>query len=189
MRRALDPAAEYRTYGDYIATVGCGSTRGWRGTFIRYSRDGRPKQQVPVETRVALLTLSDLWVVGLSPSFFAAHIWGATGHPLPRLWPHRWRVALLHALWLWSVACFAVCLWITRRCRLPLTLQAAWAVCGLTFGLAGILVLLASHEFPARLPCHQCSKPRCVHLAICPHCGTPLPGPVQDGTEILAQAS
>jgi len=185
--RIEDRTAWWRTWGDYLVALFPSSPKA--PTLIRYHKDGRlkrrfvvpfvePDEPPPVHTLIA----------GLFPSSVAGDLLLRTGYPLPRWWPRWWRVALLHALALWSVVGFSICLWITRRYRLPPTARALWALCGLTFGLAGILVLLASHEWPARLPCHRCGKPRCVNLATCPHCGAPLPGPERDGTEILAHA-
>jgi hypothetical protein len=48
-----------------------------------------------------------------------------------------------------------------------------WSVCGLLFGPAGLLLLLAVQDWPARVACPKCRKPRVVTREKCEHCGAP----------------
>jgi hypothetical protein len=45
--------------------------------------------------------------------------------------------------------------------------------------------MLALQEWPARIACHGCHKPRLVTSACCEHCGAPHASPAPDGTEIF----
>lgn len=63
--------------------------------------------------------------------------------------------------------------------------QIIWAVVGLPPGLFGVLMLLALHPWPVRVPCPNCGRPRAVDRDKCPHCGAGFPRPARDGTEIF----
>jgi hypothetical protein len=53
------------------------------------------------------------------------------------------------------------------------------------FGPTGLLLMLALQEWPARITCHSCNKPRLVTSACCEHCAAPHAAPGPDGTEIF----
>jgi predicted amidophosphoribosyltransferase len=55
----------------------------------------------------------------------------------------------------------------------------------LLFGPAGLLLMLAVQEWPARITCPDCRKPRAVTRDTCEHCGSPHASPAPDGTEIF----
>jgi hypothetical protein len=62
-----------------------------------------------------------------------------------------------------------------------------WSLCGLLFGWAGLVLLLALQEWPARVACPKCHKPRVVARDTCEHCGAPHAAPAPDGTEIFEE--
>jgi hypothetical protein len=64
----------------------------------------------------------------------------------------------------------------------------AWALCGLLFGPIGLLLMLTLQDWPARIACHSCRKPRLVTSEHCEHCGAAHAAPAPDGTEIFDPA-
>jgi hypothetical protein len=64
-----------------------------------------------------------------------------------------------------------------------------WSLGGLLFGPAGLLLLLAVQEWPARIACRGCGKPRVVTRDTCEHCGAAHALPAVDGTEIFEQTA
>jgi hypothetical protein len=64
-----------------------------------------------------------------------------------------------------------------------------WALCGLAWGPAGLLLLLALQDWPAQIPCPSCRRLRVVTRDLCEHCGARHAPPTADGTEILARAA
>ena len=57
------------------------------------------------------------------------------------------------------------------------------------FGPAGLLLMLAIQQWPARIPCPACGRPRVVDRERCEHCGAPHAAPAQDGTEIFEETA
>ena len=78
-----------------------------------------------------------------------------------------------------------VCLVLTRRHAFSHLRCFGWALCGLLWGPVGLLLLLALQEWPARVPCPKCGKPRVVTRDTCEHCGAAHAVPTPDGTEIF----
>jgi hypothetical protein len=78
-----------------------------------------------------------------------------------------------------------VCYLLTRRHAFARRHCLGWALCGLLWGPIGLLLLLALHEWPARIACPGCGKPRVVTRDRCEHCGAPHVVPAPDGTEIF----
>jgi hypothetical protein len=78
-----------------------------------------------------------------------------------------------------------MCLVLTRRYAFSRLHSIGWGLCGLLWGPLGILLLLALQEWPARIPCPKCGKPRVVIRDECEHCGAPHALPAADGTEIF----
>src|SRR5262249_62425327 len=64
-----------------------------------------------------------------------------------------------------------------------------WSVCGFLFGPVGLLLMLALQEWPARVACPGCGKPRVVTRDTCEHCGAPHAPPAPDGTEVFEEAA
>jgi hypothetical protein len=63
--------------------------------------------------------------------------------------------------------------------------RAGWALCGFLFGWAGLVLMLALWEWPARVGCPACGQPRRVDRDRCGHCGAAHAVPPPDGTEIF----
>lgn len=89
-------------------------------------------------------------------------------------------LALLSAL-LSALGCFLQ----ARRYAFSRAGRVGWALCGLLFGLSGLLLMLALYEWPARVACPKCQKPRVVTRETCEHCGALHTSPAPDGTEIF----
>jgi hypothetical protein len=89
-------------------------------------------------------------------------------------------------LMLFSAALSAgVCFALARRSAFSRLACIGWALCGLLFGFIGLFLMLALHEWPARIVCPKCRKPRVVTRDNCEHCGASHASPIPDGTEIL----
>jgi hypothetical protein len=85
-----------------------------------------------------------------------------------------------------AVASALVCFLLTGRLALSPVRRLGWALGGgLLFGPVGLLLLLALHEWPARICCPRCRKPRVVTRDACEHCGAEHAPPPSDGTEIF----
>jgi hypothetical protein len=84
-----------------------------------------------------------------------------------------------------AVLSVLVCFMLTRRHAFTRAHCFAWSLCGVLFGPAGPLLLLALEDWPARIACPACGKVRVVTLDTCEHCGAPHAVPDRDGTEIL----
>jgi hypothetical protein len=78
-----------------------------------------------------------------------------------------------------------LCFELRRRSAFSRLHCIGWTLCGLLWGPVGLLLLLALQEWPARIPCPKCSKPRVVRRDTCEHCGAPHALPAPDGTEIF----
>jgi hypothetical protein len=78
-----------------------------------------------------------------------------------------------------------ICLVLTRRYAFSRWHCIGWTLCGLLWGLVGLLLLLALQEWPARIACLKCGKLRVVTRDTCEHCGAPHVLPAPDGTEIF----
>jgi hypothetical protein len=84
-----------------------------------------------------------------------------------------------------SLAGAQVCFLLARRYAFSRVRRLGWSLCGLLFGPAGLLLLLALQEWPARIACPRCRKLRVVTRDTCEHCGAPHATPAPDGTEIF----
>jgi hypothetical protein len=82
-----------------------------------------------------------------------------------------------------------VCFLLARRFAFSRAGRVGWSLCGLLWGLAGLLLMLAVHEWPARVACPKCRNLRVVTRDACEHCGAPHAAPTPDGTEVFEQAS
>jgi hypothetical protein len=86
-----------------------------------------------------------------------------------------------------AVACALTCLLLGRRYAFSRGRRIGWLLFGLVWGPLGLLLLLALEEWPARIACPQCRKPRVVTRDTCEHCAAPHAPAATDGTEIFEQ--
>jgi hypothetical protein len=84
-----------------------------------------------------------------------------------------------------GVVCALTCFLLARCYVFSRARCIGWSLCGLLFGPAGVLLMLALQEWPARIACPGCRKPRVVTRAACEHCGAAHAPPAADGTEIF----
>jgi hypothetical protein len=84
-----------------------------------------------------------------------------------------------------AFSCALVCFLLARRHAFSRARCAGWALCGFFFGWVGLLLMLAVQEWPARVACPKCRKPRVVTHDACEHCGAAHAAPAPDGTEIF----
>ena len=88
-----------------------------------------------------------------------------------------------------AVVCAIASLVLARRYAFSLAHCVGWSLCGFLFGPAGLLLMLALHEWPALVTCHHCRKTRVVTRDTCEHCGAAHALPAPDGTEIFETAA
>jgi hypothetical protein len=86
-----------------------------------------------------------------------------------------------------AAACALACFLLARRYAFSRARRAGWALCGLLFGWVGLVLMLALLEWPARVSCPSCRRPRRVDRERCEHCGAPHTLPAPDGTEIFEE--
>jgi hypothetical protein len=94
-------------------------------------------------------------------------------------------VAYQSLILLSALACAALCFLLARRHSFSRAGRVGWGLCGLLFGPAGLLLMLALHQWPARVTCPACRLPRVVTRDACEHCGAPFALPAPDSTEIF----
>ena len=96
------------------------------------------------------------------------------------------------AIW-FTATCFAISsvilaglayLWALRS-AFPRSAAWRWALFVLAFNLGGLVAFRLAADWPVRLKCPACGKPRRVDDPDCPHCGAAWPVPERDGTEIF----
>lgn len=117
-----------------------------------------------------------------------------TGYFLPGAgWDRTADGGLVLAFWglslLSAVACALACFLLARRHSFSRARCAGWSLCGLLCGPAGLLLMLALQEWPARVPCPRCARPRVVTRDTCEHCGAAHAPAARDGTEIFEEAA
>lgn len=81
--------------------------------------------------------------------------------------------------------CSLACFWLARRRAASGRALIVWGLLGLTFGWAGLALMLACQDGPARIPCPRCRKMRIVTRDHCEHCGAAHAAPLADGTEVF----
>jgi hypothetical protein len=84
-----------------------------------------------------------------------------------------------------AVASALGCFLVARRHAYARGHVARWTVVGFLFGWVGFVLMLAIQEWPARVACPSCRKPRVVTREACEHCGASHAVPAPDGTEIF----
>jgi hypothetical protein len=125
-------------------------------------------------TEVALL----LWLLATTQAFIPGLFGDPRGHA-GLVFGHA-------ALMLLSAGvCALVCFLLARRYAFSRARCIGWALCGLVWGPNGLLLMLAVQEWPARIICRSCRKPRVVTRDTCEHCGALHAAPPADGTEIF----
>jgi hypothetical protein len=88
-----------------------------------------------------------------------------------------------------AVTCALVCALLSRRYAFSRARGIGWTLCGFLCGPAGLLLMLAVQEWPARVACPGCGRPRLVTRDACEHCGAPHAVPAPDGTEVFEQTA
>jgi hypothetical protein len=88
-------------------------------------------------------------------------------------------------MFLSSVVCALVCFLPARRHSFSRAACVGWAAIGFLFGWIGVALMLALHEWPARIECPKCRKLRIVTRDACEYCGAAHATPAADGTEIF----
>jgi hypothetical protein len=84
-----------------------------------------------------------------------------------------------------AVVCALACLLAARRHSFSRAAIAGWTLLGFFFGWMGFALMLALHEWPARIACPGCRKLRVVTRDTCEHCAAAHATPAPDGTEIM----
>jgi hypothetical protein len=84
-----------------------------------------------------------------------------------------------------AVVCGLACFLLPRRYAFSRARRIGWALCGLLFGLTGLLLMITLLDWPALIPCSKCRKLRVATRQHCEHCGAAHALPEPDGTEIL----
>lgn len=84
-----------------------------------------------------------------------------------------------------AAACALICFVAARRYAFSRAGCIGWTMVGFFFGWAGLLLMLVLREWPARITCPACRRPRRVDCDRCEHCGSPHAAPTADGTEIF----
>jgi hypothetical protein len=84
-----------------------------------------------------------------------------------------------------ALACALICFLLARCHAFARTHLVGWALVGLLFGPAGLLLMLAVQDWPARVACPACRKPRVVTRDACERCGAAHAPPAPDGTEVF----
>jgi hypothetical protein len=81
------------------------------------------------------------------------------------------------------------CFVLARRSAFSRAGCIGWLLVGFFFGWAGLLLMVAIEEWPARIACPACRRLRVVTRATCEHCGAQHAVPAADGTEIFEPTS
>ena len=84
-----------------------------------------------------------------------------------------------------ALICVPIGWWFALRYKFSRATRFGWAAFLLLSGVPGLLAFLSVHDWPARVPCPNCKKPRAVDLDQCPHCGSEFPAPEKTGIEIF----
>jgi hypothetical protein len=97
-------------------------------------------------------------------------------------------IAVYIALMMLSAAASALaCFWLTRRYAYHRASSIGWPIVGFFFGWVGLVLMLALHEWPARIACSKCGGLRVVTRDTCEHCGAAHATPKPDGTEVFEE--
>jgi hypothetical protein len=86
-----------------------------------------------------------------------------------------------------SAVCALACFLLARRYAFSPARRVGWALCGLLSGWTGLVLMLVLQDWPARVRCPSCGRPRRVDREHCEHCGAGHATPAVDGTEIFEE--
>jgi hypothetical protein len=81
------------------------------------------------------------------------------------------------------------CFLLARRHAFSRARCAGWLLAGLLFGWVGLVLMLALLDWPARVRCPSCGRPRRVDRDLCEHCGSAHAAPARDGTEVFEESA
>jgi hypothetical protein len=131
---------------------------------------------------------------GTEIDFMLEVLFATTQHFIPGVrWypPAHWHLVYgFGALMLLSAALSSIlCFVQARRHAFPRSRCIGWAILGFCLGWAGFALMLALHEWPARIPCPACRKIRVVARDRCEHCGAAHATPAPDGTEVFEDSA
>jgi hypothetical protein len=84
-----------------------------------------------------------------------------------------------------AAVCALGCFLLARRYSFSRACRIGWSLCGFLFGPTGLLLMVVLYDWPARIVCPGCSKPRLVTRETCEHCGAAHAPAEPDGTEIF----
>jgi hypothetical protein len=88
-----------------------------------------------------------------------------------------------------AAGCALVCFLLGRRFDFTSARCLGWVMCGVLFGWTGLVLMLVLQDWPVRVRCPSCGRPRRVDQARCGHCGALHALPAPDGTEIFEEAA
>jgi hypothetical protein len=88
-----------------------------------------------------------------------------------------------------SAASALVCFVVPGRYAFSRARRFGWALLGFMFGPVGLLLMVTLLEWPGRVACPKCRKPRVVTREHCEHCHAEHTAPDADGTEIFESSA
>jgi hypothetical protein len=122
------------------------------------------------------LLLQNLWFT--TQAYLPGVRWDRQAHP-------GLTVGFAVSVLLAAVASGLACFLLPRRYAFSRARRVGWALCGVLFGPAGLMMMIALLEWPAQIACPKCRKLRVVTRDLCEHCGARHAVPAPDGTEIF----
>lgn len=78
-------------------------------------------------------------------------------------------------------------LW-ARQASLSAGRTTIWVLLAVVFGVAGLLAYRLASDWPTRVPCPRCARPRSVRAHSCPHCREPWEAAPANHAEIFEPA-
>jgi hypothetical protein len=143
------------------------------GMLVETNRYLRSEERATGERWILLMFFED-WVPDMIPG-------------VERGWAERRGLvpAYVTLMLLSAAASTLACFLLARRYAFSRSRCAGWALCGVLFGVVGVLLMLCLHQWPARTRCPSCGRERRVDRDLCEHCGAPHAPPATDGTEIF----
>jgi hypothetical protein len=94
-------------------------------------------------------------------------------------------IVLLVLIGLLAAGCAAATVVLARRNAWGRGARWGWTTFNFLVGPAGLLLLWALRDWPARVPCPACGRKRVVDREHCAHCRAAFPPRAPDGTEIF----
>jgi hypothetical protein len=123
---------------------------------------------------------------------FLQNLWLTTQAFIPGVrWDVQARPGLtvnFAALVLLAAVCSAIACYLRpRHWAFSHARRVSWGLCGMLLGPIGLLLMIVLLQWPARVACPKCRKPRVVTREACEHCGAAHGCPSPDGTEVFEQ--